>query len=143
MKRPLLSGGSLEQTRREAEKGNPDEQCYLGIVYSEGEGVSKDFTQAVSWLLQAAEQGHEDAQFRLGVIYSQCEDGVPQDVLEAFKWFQLAAQKGDPDYEFKLGILYATGFGTTKNPKAAIKLFRLSAQKGNYLAKLEIAKLVS
>ena len=48
-----------------AEKGNVYAQYSIGYMYSKGEGVKKDYTQAISWLKKAADQkqqGSEAAQ---------------------------------------------------------------------------------
>ena len=44
--------------RRSAEQGYADAQFNLGLAYYRGEGVSQDYTQAVSWYRKAAEQGY-------------------------------------------------------------------------------------
>jgi TPR repeat protein len=59
-------------------------------MYAQGEGVPRDYTEAVKWYRLAAAQGDAFAQFNLGVMYSK-GDGVPQDYVQAHKWFTLAA----------------------------------------------------
>ena len=40
-------------------------QCNLGYCYYFGQGVPKDYSEAVKWYRKAAEQGHEYAKERL------------------------------------------------------------------------------
>jgi TPR repeat protein len=40
---------------------NEDAQYHLGLCYANGEGVTKDDTQAVNWWRKAAEQGLNEA----------------------------------------------------------------------------------
>ena len=51
----------LKACRAEAEKGNDKVQFYLGMCYSNGEGVEKDGAEAVKWFRRAAAQGHSAA----------------------------------------------------------------------------------
>jgi TPR repeat protein len=51
-----------------AEQGNPDAQCQLGLMYTNGEGVSLDGAGATRWLRSAAEQGNVTAQYMLDEI---------------------------------------------------------------------------
>lgn len=84
---------SLAELRRGAEQGDPAAQAELGRRYHDGEGVEKDFSTALQWLLKAAEQGEASAQNRLGVIY-QRGGGVQRDPAPAVHWFRQAAEKG-------------------------------------------------
>jgi len=44
-------------------------QFDLGLRYYNGEGVVKNYKQAVYWYEKAANQGNADAQFNLGLCY--------------------------------------------------------------------------
>ena len=79
--------------RRSAEQGYADAQFNLGLAYYRGEGVSQDYTQAVSWYRKAAEQGVAAAQYNLGVCYYKGE-GVSQDYTQAVSWWCKAAEQG-------------------------------------------------
>ncbi len=76
-----------------AEQGDTDAQFNLGVMYNNGQGVTQDYTQAVSWYRKAAEQGHADAQFNLGVRYAKGQ-GVTKDYTQAVSWFRKAAEQG-------------------------------------------------
>ena len=58
------------------------ENCFhaqfdLGLMFDNGNGVPKDFEQAVNWYRKAAEQDHVAAQYNLAVAY-EVGDGVPK-----------------------------------------------------------------
>ena len=53
-------------------------------MYAEGQGVSRDHTEAAKWYRMSAEQGNGPAQARLGQLYLRGE-GVPEDLAEAGK----------------------------------------------------------
>lgn len=48
-----------------AEKGNAEAQYNLGLCYARGDGVPRDFAEAVKWYRKAAEQNHTGAQYNL------------------------------------------------------------------------------
>jgi uncharacterized protein len=72
-----------------AQRGDPNAQAYLGLLYAKGYGVPQNYTVAALWYRRAAEQGHSGAQYELGLLYDR-GFGVPQSVVEAEKWLILA-----------------------------------------------------
>jgi hypothetical protein len=48
-----------------AEMGHSDTQTKLGLMYHEGDGVAKDYNEAVGWLKKAATKGNVEAQHKL------------------------------------------------------------------------------
>jgi len=68
-------------------------QNNLGLMYRDGQGVSKDYAEALAWFRKAAERGHPQAQFNLGNMYLKGQ-GVKPDRVEAKKWFTKAADRG-------------------------------------------------
>ena len=90
---------ALRESRPLAEQGDAGSQSILGNMYSRGEGVPQDYTEAVVWYRKAAEQAYVFAQYRLGVVYSNGE-GVPQDYVLAHMWFNLATANGHVDGAF-------------------------------------------
>src|SRR6202050_397625 len=67
--RKLAEDARLSRVR--AEQGDPKAQFDLGKMYSQGQGVQRDYTASVGWYRKAAEQGDPKAQFDLGKMYSQ------------------------------------------------------------------------
>lgn len=51
-----------------AEKGDVEAQASLGLTYSFGLGVEKDYKLAAYWYEKAAKQGNALAQVSLGLI---------------------------------------------------------------------------
>ena len=85
---------ALHEWRPLAEQGNARAQYYLGMLYSNGQGVPKDYVQARQWYEKSAVQGEAKAQYSLGALYSN-GDGVPQDFVQAHKWNSLAGANGN------------------------------------------------
>ena len=65
-----------------------------GLMYANGEGVKKNFNEAVYWYRKAASQGDALAQNNLGVLY-QNGHGVDKDNEGAKKWYLKAAENGN------------------------------------------------
>ena len=81
----------IEDCRRDAEQGDAEAQYNLGCRYANGNGVAKDYVEAVKWYRKAAEQGNADAQYNLGTCYDY-GTGVAKDEVEAVKWYRKAAR---------------------------------------------------
>ena len=77
---------------KSADQGHVDAQFRLGVLYYNGDGVAKDYEEAMKWYLKAAER-HAVAQDRIGDLYYYGH-GVVQDYKEAMKWYLEAADQG-------------------------------------------------
>ena len=84
---------ALKKLQPVAERGNPQAQFYLGLMYSKGDGVDQDHNAANTWWNKAAEQGNMEAQENLGLTYAKGQ-GVARDWVQADKWFSIAAALG-------------------------------------------------
>lgn len=104
-------------------------QYNLGVAYHDGEGVPRDYSEAVRLYRQAAAQGYAPAQNKLGVAYRNGE-GVPRDYAEAVSWFRKAAGQGNADALCSLGIMRLNGEGIARNSVLAYMLFNIAAGKG-------------
>ena len=62
-------------------------------MYSLGQGVPQDYTEAIKWYRKAAEQGDAAAQNHVGLMYAQGQ-GVSQNFPEAAKWWRQPAEIG-------------------------------------------------
>jgi len=76
-----------------AHDGDHEAQNYLGIQYSLGLGVSKNYKEALKWYELAAKAGYPDAQRNYGDMH-QYGRGVPPDFYQAFIWYFAASQQG-------------------------------------------------
>lgn len=125
----------LAETRLLAEwVGDPEQQFILGRVYYEGQGVARDYEEAMKWFHRAADQGLAESQHMLGVMYD-LGDGVPQDYSKATEWYREAANQGFPPAQYDLGNQYATGEGVPQNFSEAYVWFSLAASAGNEMAR--------
>jgi TPR repeat protein len=77
-----------------ADKGVPEAQNNLGLMYAAGRATARDDVKAVSWYRKAAEQGYPLGQINLGNMYLAGR-GVPRDEAEATAWYRKAAAQGE------------------------------------------------
>jgi len=69
--------------------GDASAQYNLGVLYGNGQGVTRDAAKAAGWYEKAARQGNALAQLNLGAMYRQ-GDGVPQDYARSYMWLELS-----------------------------------------------------
>ncbi len=128
---------TFTQCKRAAERGNAAAQNDLGNKYYNGEGVERDYKEAVKWYRRSAEQGDAIAQYNLGNMYNQGE-GVERDYEEAVKWYRRSAEQGNAEAQFDLGFIYYNGEGVERDYKEAVKWYRRSAEQGNAIGQYSL-----
>lgn len=74
--------------QRWAERGDVDAAYNLAVIHQAGDGVVRDYAQALRWYRVAAERDDRTAQYQLGMMYLR-GDGVAADAQEAHRWFTL------------------------------------------------------
>ena len=94
----------FDDCREKAEQGDVVAQGVLGVLYAKGQGVSKDYKEAVKWYRLAAEQGHSKAQYNLGLMYA-LGHGVIKDYVIAHMFWDIAAVSGDKSAIENRGIV--------------------------------------
>ena len=128
---------AIEELHSKANQGDVNAQVQLCMAYDQGDGVSKNQTEAASWCRKAAEQGNAAAQNSLGSMY-QFGEGVPQDNAEAVRWYQKAADQGYGEAYTNLGYMYDGGLGIKQDQQYAVKLYHRGAEKGSLNAMLNL-----
>jgi TPR repeat protein len=118
----------LPALRTKAEQGDVNAQAELGKLYSGGQGVTSNRSEALKWLRMAAEKGDAEAQFGLGSLY-QIGRKEDRDYAEAAKWFRKAADQGIPGAQNDLGVLYKFGRGVKQDDAEAAGWWRKAADK--------------
>lgn len=153
-----------------AEQGNSDAQVKVGILYFNGLGVSKNYSEAGKWFLRAASQGDTTAQRMVAKMHINGE-GFKEDYLVAVKWYQKAieagnieaqnelahmyinnqgfsldetkilAGKGNSIAQYALGFIYKNGFNVKQNNDDALIWLHRAAEAGNVYAQNELGHL--
>jgi len=123
----------VDRLQRLAHQGDAKAQANLGVRYKDGNGVSKDYSEAMKWFNKSANQGNAGAQNWLGVMY-QNGFGVAKDYEEAVKWYRKAVDQGYPPGQLNLGWMYQNGFGVAKDYSEAVKWYMKAAEQGEVSA---------
>ena len=97
-----------------AEQGQAVAQYQLGLLYANGQGVTKDDAKARQWYEKAAVQGHTEAQVNLGVLLMYARGGQ-QDYKMAVYYLRLAANQGNDLAQRRLGQMHERGEGVQQD----------------------------
>jgi hypothetical protein len=126
-----------------AEAGDAEAAFKVGEFYLDGKTVLGQPAEAARWYRRAAEDGHLGAQVRLAQLHLL---GLPEDAVDAagglfetaksigvdycaaMRWAKRAADAGVPDAQAILGYILSSGPEELRDPDAALKLYRESAQ---------------
>ena len=131
---------ALQEWSPLAEQENASAQYNLGLMYYNGQGVTRDPNTAFKWYKLAAEQGHALAQYQLGHFY-RIGSVVPQHYKAALKWYKLAAEQGVVDAQVGLGLMYFQGKGTLTDYVRAHLWLNIAGSRGNFAARLDRDKV--
>jgi TPR repeat protein len=121
-----------------AQAGDDWAEFTVGEQYEHGQGVPKDYVQAVTWYRKAAAQGNRFAQHELGSLYADGQ-GVPQDDAQAVVWFRKAAEQGFWPAQYSLAMFYQLGRGAPQDWALAAVWYRKAAEQGNAEAQTALA----
>jgi hypothetical protein len=127
-----------ELLRPLAEENNAEAQFLLGSLYVNGQGVEKDDTKGLSWVMKAALQGYDEARLRalsicldlanqgdVAAMYNvgyMCLErwGGEQDTDACIGWLESAAKSGHARSAKVLSGIYGKGkFGITPDEEKA------------------------
>ena len=114
-----------------ATQGRAHAMSEVGLRYSNGAGVERDFVKAAQWF----EQAHAAGDVSAGTLLAECYlygKGVSKNEGKAVSLLQDAAAANDPRAMDQLATCYHKGIGTAPDDKEAFKLYARAAQL-NYL----------
>ncbi|MGO9018387.1 MAG: tetratricopeptide repeat protein [Syntrophobacteraceae bacterium] len=124
------TANGCEDLKPSAEQRLAGLQVDLGVMYNFGQGVPREYAEAVKFYRGEAELGNVGAQYRLGLMYAKGR-GVPQDSIEAAKWYRKAAEQGHADAQHDLGVMYLDGEGVPQDFVQAHMWLDLAAEQGD------------
>lgn len=129
---------NIATARKIAEQGDAKAQLRLGNMLRDGEGMQRDFAEAVQWYRKAADQGDPEAQTNLGAMYVSGR-GVPRDYSEAVRWYRKAADQGNAAAQSNLWTSYMQGQGVPEDHSEAARWLRKAAEQGLAQAQYNLA----
>ena len=132
--------------KAKAEKGDAASQLDLGMKYAKGEGVNRDYQEALNWCLKSAEQGNPLAQFNVGSMYDRSRPVLvihtsKKDNAEAIKWYLKAAVQGHTAAQRDLGRILADPNSPHANAVDAYAWLSIASSNGEEIAKSKLTWL--
>ncbi len=130
---------ALREWRPLAEKGDAVAQFFLGFMYHQGQGVKRDYAEAVKWYRKAANpdignklRDHAEAVKR---YWKVADRDVRNKIKEALDPIGPLADWNLPALtpvfaQFNLGVMYNKGQGVKQDYAAAANWFRKAAKQG-------------
>jgi TonB family protein len=107
----LLSGANnAASLAADSTSKKRDDQARAGKAFYWGNGVTRDYEQALVFFQKAVAQDDHRSESYLGLMYSQGQ-GVAKDSAEAATWFRKAAEQNDVIGQVYLGKAYIEGAG--------------------------------
>jgi TPR repeat protein len=113
-----------------AEQGNALAQQRVGYMYNTGNGVAKDFAQALQWYAKAADQGNAKGQYSLGRMHYNGE-GVPKNEIVGEQWFRKSADQGYAPAQFYMGVIFENGIVVERDTAQAAQWYRKAAEQND------------
>lgn len=126
---------------RAADRGSAEAMTRLGLLYSDGKGVSRDDREALRWFRQAERNGDAAAVTQIAIMHLKGR-GVVKDEQRALECFQRAAEAADHDAEVYLGDAYMYGkLGLQIDHELAAEWFARAAEAGHPAAQSHLARM--
>jgi S1-C subfamily serine protease len=125
-----------------AAQGDAEAQFQLGMKYRNGDGVPKNYADALKWLQKAAEQGNAKAQSEFGLMHEEGL-GTAVNYPEAVKWYRKSAEQGCAFGLNNLGVMLDHGRGTAQDIGESSRLFRKAAELGMTMAQRNIGNALA
>jgi TPR repeat protein len=145
--------GEFEDWLEASVQGSPSAQSELGSLYWRGQGVTKDYREAVKWYHKAAAQGDAYALYSLGFAYLHGR-GVTTDFrvtarVPASRWYRMAAVQGFAPAQYEYGMLLkepGSHFGAPDvhgSSKEAFSWIKKAASQGHKQAEKTLVEITS
>ncbi|MBQ9210683.1 MAG: sel1 repeat family protein [Clostridia bacterium] len=128
---PVDEALALHYSQVAAEAGRPRAMTNMGILALHQE---KD-EEARRWFETATEKGDMKAPRYLGLMYLEGKIPSEEALQAARQAFLTGADRGDITSQYHLGVIYEQGIGVTPDLAEAIRWYRISAQRGDKIAK--------
>jgi uncharacterized protein len=110
-----------------ANKGDPEAQYHVGMMYNNGIGTAQDPKQAFGWFQKSATANDPLGAFKLGCYYAGQFKGVVKiDEVAALKYKLVAAQAGYSLAQHEVAVYYARA----GNFEEAVKWLKLASAQG-------------
>jgi hypothetical protein len=121
-----------------AEAGNVEAMNLLGVLYTLGTPVPRDYSMALYWFQKAVDGGSADAMNNLGTMYL-LGIGVSRDYVNALRWHERSAARGNAHSMYSVAVMADKGLGTARDPQLARAMYLKAAEAGFAPAMLQVS----
>jgi len=121
-----------------AEAGNAEAMNLLGVLYTLGTLVPRDYSLALYWFQKAVDGGSDDAMNNLGTMYL-IGIGVSRDYVNALRWHERSAARGNAHSMYSVAVMADKGLGTARDPQLARTMYLKAAEAGFAPAMLQVS----
>jgi TPR repeat protein len=141
----------------DADQGDPIAQEKLGARYEKGNGISKNWIEALKYYKLAADQDRPHAKFKAEYLSAINENsafaaenvayhfttgiGTGKNFKKAFQFRKFADDQGNAIAQFNLGLCFESGKGTPKNLNLAYCYYKLAGNQGHEIARSNANRL--
>ncbi len=129
--------GVLKRVQEAAERGIPEAEYTLGMMYAGGDNAPQSDAKACEWLQKASDNNYAPALHQLAVRYLRGR-GVEKSLEKSFELAQRAAEQKLPEAEYSLALKYHQGKGVKQSSKDALGWLERAASSGNPIAQYEL-----
>ena len=120
----------------DAENGIAEAQFILASMYTIGQGVPKNYEQAMKWYYRLADKQATDKE-ETSFYYNWRKSNIPQ----ALKFLTNDAENGIAKAQNNLGMIYAHGKYVPQDDKQAMKWYQLAAENGSFIAQYNLGDM--
>jgi TPR repeat protein len=121
---------NLKEKIINCDKGNV-KSCYeLGLLYAQGDRVTKDYSKSIKYFSISCDMHYPKACYLLGFINEQGEY-VKQNYSKAIKYYKKSCALKYAEACDKLGWFFYKGIGVKKNYLTAKNYFSVACNQGN------------
>jgi TPR repeat protein len=125
------SAAAAANLSRGCELGSGNACYYTGILYREGQGVTKDLGRSVQLSERGCALGNGHACYEAGLSYEKGE-GVTANGGRAFSYYEQGCAAGDANACNNVGTFYSKGTqGVQADPAKAAGLYRRACEAGS------------
>ncbi|KAI8068944.1 hypothetical protein BDF21DRAFT_425802, partial [Thamnidium elegans] len=122
---------ALEYFVKSHEAGHLASKTYIGKMYYDGLGMTKDYNTALIWYKLAADVEEPASQYMIAIMYHEGKVGSNPDYQQALEWYQKSAKNGYISAMKCFALMHFEGQGTAKNHRIALYWFKEAFDKGD------------
>lgn len=137
---PQTPSPSVTELVHRTEQGDTQAMLTLGMRYRDGQGVRRDYKEAMKWYRRCADEGNAAGMDSVGFMHLKGW-GVPEDFNIAAAYFKAAGAKSNAQGLYNLGDCYFSGQGVEQDYSMAIDSWQRAARSDHGAAIWRLAML--